>query len=538
MDPSGFLEAHKRIVVAAFLGAVLVAGILVFKDYGVAWDEPVQREYGTEVYQYVVHHDQALFMDRHRYYGPVVELALYGLEKGLRLTDTRSIYMMRHLVSFLVLWLGVFCFYLLAERVFRSWKIGLVGSAMLVLSPRIFAHSFYNTKDVPFLAVFVAAGYTMLRYLDAKTLRAAVLHGVVSAVLIDTRIIGVMVPVLTFACWAYDLLPEKGRPALGGAASRASGAGSRWWTPATKRAVASFAAYVGVLVGLTVILWPTLWRDPFWNFIRVFESMSSFPWEATVLYLGKYVWSTKLPWHYTLVWMGISTPLGYIIFFGVGLVACGFRRTRNTIVILGWFFLPLIYYTTSGVVLYDEWRHSFFIYPAFLLIALGGLDWLWRLARGGSKPGARGTRRGIPSRIAAAGLVLVVALSLASTFAFMIRHHPYENVFFNSLVGGVKGASGRFEMDYWGLSYRKGLEYLAATDPSPAIPIFAATPPGRYNIDILRPADRKRLIPVTDHHQARYYVTNFRWEENKFSPTSEVFSVKVDGVKLMAVYRL
>ncbi len=45
-------------------------------------------------------------------------------------------------------------------------------------------------------------------------------------------------------------------------------------------------------------------------------------------------------------------------------------------------------------------------------------------------------------------------------FFFMIRNHPHQNVYFNELVGGVNGADGKFDMDYWGLSYKQLYEKL------------------------------------------------------------------------------
>jgi hypothetical protein len=530
----GFLEAHRRLVVGGVLGLVLLAGILAFRDYGIAWDEPVQRQYGSEVYGFIAHHDQALFSDRHRYYGPVFELVLYSLEKAFGLTDTRPVYMMRHLVSFLALGVGAFFFYLLGARVFRNWKVGLLGSVFLVLSPRIFAHAFYNSKDIPFMAMFIVGVYTMLRYLDSKTFALAIVHGAVCGALIDLRIVGVMLVAMTAGFWTFDALRRAHDAERGGLGAR--------------RGEAGLLAYIIVTGCVTVLLWPTLWKDPLGGFLQSFKDMGSFPWEATVLYLGKYVWSTRLPWHYTPMWIGVSTPLAYLAFLAVGVVVCALAvgngdsalflpekgrcplLGRDAAVLLLWFLLPLVYFPASRAVLYDEWRHSFFIYPALLLIALAGLVWLWRLT-------ARRLAGG-PARIASAALIFLVALSLGSTATFMIRHHPFQNVYFNSLVGGTHGASGKFEMDYWGLSYRQGLEHLAATDPSPRITVFSAHPPGRYNADILKPADRRRIVYVPNPADAKYYVTNFRWETNKFSPESEVFTVEVGGVKLMAVYRL
>ncbi|MFZ1946361.1 MAG: glycosyltransferase family 39 protein [bacterium] len=525
------LERRPWLAPALALGAMLALGIAASDDYGIAWDEPVQRQYGSEVYDYVFHHDQGLFLNRHRYYGPVFELALYSLEKALGLSDARSVYGMRHSANFVVFWGGLVFFFLLARRLFGSWKLGLVGCAMLFLSPRIFAHGFYNSKDIPFLAVFVAGVYTLLRYLDRRTIGRALAHGVVCAILVDTRIVGVMLPALTALFLGWDV-----------ARRGAIRAGIR-------RAAPGFAVFVASWAGVTVLLWPTLWRDPLANFVRVFEGMRNFPWEATVVYLGRATWSTALPWHYTLVWIAVSTPLAYLVLCCVGLAA-GWSRApgtprdsaaacaeaeavigrRDLVLVVLWLALPLGYSIGSKAVLYDEWRHSFFVYPALLLVALAGMRWLWRSAAALRAGGAR--------KILRAALVALVATNMAAAAAFMLRHHPFQNVYFNSVPGGPRGAHGKFEMDYWGLSYRQGLEYIAAHDPAEAITIKAANVAGRYNADALGAADRKRLVFVDDMSRARYYITNYRWDREHLPLEQEIYSIYVEGAEIMGVYEL
>jgi hypothetical protein len=49
-----------------------------------------------------------------------------------------------------------------------------------------------------------------------------------------------------------------------------------------------------------------------------------------------------------------------------------------------------------------------------------------------------------------------------------VRLHPYEYIYYNRLVGGVQGAFRRFELDYWGISYREAAAYLDATAPANA----------------------------------------------------------------------
>ena len=36
----------------------LVIGMMVYKDYGVAWDDPIQRDLGLVSYNYAFHKDQ------------------------------------------------------------------------------------------------------------------------------------------------------------------------------------------------------------------------------------------------------------------------------------------------------------------------------------------------------------------------------------------------------------------------------------------------------------------------------------------------
>jgi hypothetical protein len=418
---------------------------------------------------------------------------------------------MRHLVVFLMFWLGSVFFFLLCRHELKSWKLGILGSTLLILSPRIFAHAFYNSKDIPFMCMFIIGVFTLVRYLDVRSVGRAAAHGVVCALLIDIRIVGVFLPVLTAAFIFREALRLRGaRTEL-----RRTG-----WT---------FGLYVIVLVTLTVLMWPTLWRDPISNFIRVFEGMRNFPWEATVTYLGSDVWSTQLPWHYIPVWISVSTPVAVTVLFMVGLGVSIRARSRTAVLAIAWFFLPLLYSILSGAVLYDAWRHTFFIYPAMLVLAVVGVGWLWQVI---------GMRfKGSTGRMLKAGLIVLIALNLGFTAVFMVRHHPHQNVYFSALAGGIRGAEGRFDLDYWGLSYRQALEHVLENDPRDRIVVYAPHPPGWYNADIVQPEARKRLVFASKPNRAQYYLTNFRWERS--SPRGEeVFSIKIDGVPIMAVYRL
>ena len=75
----------------------LVIGMMVYKDYGVAWDDPIQRDLGLVSYNYAFHKDQTLNTIADRDYGVAFELVLIGIERYLDLSDSRDIYLSRHL---------------------------------------------------------------------------------------------------------------------------------------------------------------------------------------------------------------------------------------------------------------------------------------------------------------------------------------------------------------------------------------------------------------------------------------------------------
>jgi hypothetical protein len=49
-----------------------------------------------------------------------------------------------------------------------------------------------------------------------------------------------------------------------------------------------------------------------------------------------------------------------------------------------------------------------------------------------------------------------------------IRLHPYEYIYYNAFIDGVSGASRRFELDYWGTSYREAAGWLDENAPADA----------------------------------------------------------------------
>src|SRR5262249_21009525 len=205
----------NAIVLISFL-AYLIVGVFIYRDYGVSEDEATSRGNGAVSAAYVnnIFHVVSLknianyggntteipnLKDwKDRDYGVLFELVLIVPEIVLKLKDSKVIFETRHLLTFVTFWVSVIFFYFLIQESFNDWKFGLTGCLFLVLSPRIFADSFYNSKDIILLSFTIVATYTLTRFLHSvSSADAALFHAITSAAVTDIRIVGVYLPVVS-----------------------------------------------------------------------------------------------------------------------------------------------------------------------------------------------------------------------------------------------------------------------------------------------------------------------------------------------------
>lgn len=483
----------KSIIIGAFFGLLIVIGLLVYKDYGISWDESIQRSYGLDVYNYVFNRNERLFKNKDRYYGPVVEFSQVFLEKTFSVSDIQYIYQLRRLFNFTLFVFGVFFFYLLLVKRFKSVWWGLLGSMLLILSPRIFAHAFYNSKDISFMVFFIIASYFGVIFLQKRETLIAILIAFLSAVLIDIRIMGALFPVLLVSLFFLNTFKREHLKLL--------------------------LLYFFLTVLFAVILWPTLWEAPLENFLAAFDQMRNYPQKTSILYFGEKVSSVGVPWHYTLGWIAVTTPLIYLVASAVGLIRVPRRPYRNIdkqdLLMAGWLFVPLIAVILLKSTLYDAWRQMFFIYPPILYFAVYGLV-----------KASSAIRR---------VLFVLLIINLYFVTLFMVREHPFQNLYFNELVRTPY--EKKFELDYWGLSYKRAYEEIARIDKRPLIKVFSENLPGETNLLMLPKADRERFEHVKDRSLADYYLTNYRqYKDGYYDPV--FYFVEVNGTRILGVHRL
>jgi hypothetical protein len=304
-------------------------------------------------------------------------------------------------------------------------------------------------------------------------------------------------------------------------------------TPVAFRALAVYLAVAPILV---LAMWPWLWSDPIGNFVQAFTNMSRYRADSEVLYMGRFVQSTELPWHYIPVWISITTPLPYLALFVVGAFktlrqiasrSVGLWKGNEELqdaVFFGLFATPIALVILLHSVLYDGWRHMYFIYPAFLLLAVKGWVSLW------GNDSVSTIRRPL--------LAIATAISFIYTAAWMWKAHPFQNVYFNALAGTEPGS--RYELDYWGLANRKALEYILSNDHSEIIDVRGdAWTPILVAFNMIDEVDKDRLRYSDGEKPSRYVVTNYRLVKDlEYVKDYDLFyQIRIDNEVILSVFR-
>ncbi|SHK12841.1 ArnT family glycosyltransferase [Hymenobacter psychrotolerans] len=527
-------------LVRMFFGLLLLAGLLLFRDYGVSVDEPTDHHNGAINAKYVaeqlfpallpadadLRRIPPLASNKNNDHGVLFELPVAGLGRLLADGQPGHYFLLRHLCVFLTFVGGTWALYRLAWLQFGHRLAGLLAAALLVFSPRFFAEAFFNGKDIVFMAFFTLAMYTLARLLQRPTLWWALVHGLATAAAIGLRLPAFIIVAFTVA----------------GVGLLAAFPGPNDTIP-TRRLARMLAVYGCATVLGTIACWPYLWEAPLAHFLEAYQSLSRYGWPFSTLYLGQFVPAAQLPWHYVPVWMLITTPLPYVLaaVLGVGASVRQILRQRFSmartlpgrlhLLTLGWLLGPVLMVIVLRSTLYDGWRHLYFVYPALLLLAVRGLLLLGRAA---AQP-----RQWV--RHLATALLLLLGGETLRTVARIVQLHPYQHLYFSFLPARV--AEQQFERDYWGLAFRQGLDWVLAHDPAPQVTVASDVPDMVYaNAFLLSASDQARLrrVPAAQSAPpARYFLANYRWHPQPYPDSlgTEVYTIRAGGIKILSVFR-
>jgi len=426
----------------AILVLIAVAAIvaLTFRDYGLGWDDYTHAQYGDlllALYGSGFTDTRALSLVNLYEYGGGFDMAAALAAKVLPF----SLFETRRLVGAAVGILGLAA----------TWRIGrhlagpvggLIALVLLALCPLYVGHMFMNAKDAPFAAAMALLLLGLVRALEEypKASPATVLlFGIGLGLTIGSRVIGGLSALYALAALVAILAGE----------IRLFGFRQ------TGRRLVTFVWTLlpGLVLAYLVmgLVWPWGVIAPL-NPLRATFYFSQFfekPWQE--LFAGALIPVVDMPRSYVPTLFALEMPevflllgLGGLVVAVLELIRPGTPPQRRGVLalVLTAATLPILFTVATRPAMYNGIRHFVFVMPA--LAALGGL--------GGARLINALAARGRPALLAGA----IVLLALAALPAVeMIRLHPYEYTYFNRLAGGVRGAAGRYMLDYWGLSFKE-----------------------------------------------------------------------------------
>jgi hypothetical protein len=191
--------------------------------------------------------------------------------------------------------------------------------------------------------------------------------------------------------------------------------------------------------------------------------------------------------------------------------------------LLLWTLGPLAAVVTFGVPIYNYFRHVLFMMPPLFVMAAVAFEWLWESLRWPR------------------WYVVLVVAGLLPGIVGSLRLHPYEYGYFNELVGGARGAYGRFLSDYWCTSLREAMSYVNAHAP-PSAGIAVTGPESAalaFAREDLRVKDDAEILTDPDFQPTMIIGCAWATIEPGFFPEAPLlWTVEREGVPLAIVKQL
>ncbi len=425
-----------------FFGIATLLLLIMLKggsDAGISGDEYFHYDQSISVYNYLA----SLGKDTSALNTPNTHLKYYGqsfdnlttiLIKWFNIDD---VFLFRHLSCSIAGWLAIMVSALFAIWL-AGWESGMLVLILFALSPTFLGHTQNNLKDIPFALSYITATYFILRFFfnDKTRILNALILTLSIAFSISIRSGGLILICylfLFFIVFNSFKYFQNGRIDL---------------KVLRTKFLHSLFVSVGALI-LSLILWPYAQKDPINNILKSYKVMAGFPTTIMQLFEGKMEWSDLMPWYYLPKYMAITIPL--LVFAGIAAFIILSKKFFNKENFLKYSFViftvlfPIVFVIYEKSNLYGSWRHFLFVYPSIVLVSAVGLYHLFRYLK----------------YSILTGVVFLFLFGLAlHPLKFMILNHPYYYMYYNQTVGGLTGAYGNYETDYYYNTVRKASEWL------------------------------------------------------------------------------
>ncbi|HXN66390.1 MAG TPA: glycosyltransferase family 39 protein [Bradyrhizobium sp.] len=509
------LDAYD-IATAVILAALVVIALCTFRDYAISNDEGVQHRYGELIIAYYTSGfaDQRVFNFQNLYlYGGLFDVVSIILGHLIPLDP----YDLRHILCALI-GIGGIGAAAATARLIAGPRAALIAAIGLSVCGAWYGSMFNHTKDIPFAAAMMGATLFLIRIarrLPSPRAGDIVAFGLLAGAALGLRVIGLLLVI--YAGLAIALY--RPRP----------GPDARWRfviESSTRLLPALLLAYL-----IMIVAWPWAALAPL-NPIRGLFAFSEFQYPIRTALAGQIYEMANVPRLYVPIYILIREPL--LTLFGAALavmfvllprLAAGSKQPqrRDIALVTLTVLLPVACQVIWHGPAFTGLRHFLFVLPALATLAGIGLD------MGVTALATRG-------RLVGSGALAIVTACFLWNAATLVRLHPYEYLFYNTVVGGLEGASGRYDLDYWFNSMPEAINqleaYLRRTEP-----VDGSRPTPIYSVAVC--GERLAFEKTVTLPQLRWDFKS-EWDESEFfiAPTHMHCNSDLDGKVIGTVERL
>ena len=426
---------------SVLIAALVVIALCTFKNYAISNDEGIQHHYGELIIAYYTSgfRTQDVFSFQNLYlYGGLFDIMAVALSHLFPIDP----YDLRHILCALIGISGIGAAAATA-RLIAGPRAGLFAAIALSVCGVWYGAMFNHTKDIPLAAAMMGATLFLIRIarqLPSPRAGDIAAFGLLTGAALGMRVFGLLLVVYAGAAIVLYLpRPWRDRRAR------------RFVIDSSLRLLpAMLLAYV-----IMILAWPWAALAPL-NPLRGLLAFSEFQYAIRTYLAGQVYEMADVPRLYVPIYILVRVPL--LTLFGAALAmifallprlaggSSSPQRRDIALVALSVFF-PLACEVICHGPAFTGMRHFLFVIPPLAALAGIGLDKaLTALARGG--------------RVAAFGGLAVVTSCFLWNASTLVRLHPYEYLFYNAAVGGLEGASRRYDLDYWFNSMPEALNQL------------------------------------------------------------------------------
>lgn len=417
------------VAAAAVIVVLCVIAAATLREYAISNDEELQHQYSEMILAYYASGftDRTLFGFRNLYlYGGLFDILAIGLGKLV----PADIYLVRHALCAVIGIAGIGMTGATA-RLVAGPRAGLIAVLLLAVSGVWYGPMFNHTKDIPFAAAMIAATWALLRAsrdLPSPRWRDMLALGLFAGAAGGQRAMALLF-VLYVGLAIVMRLPRDSAQAAASFVGRA----------APRFGVALGLAYLVMIAG-----WPWASLEPL-NPLRAIFAFAHFHYEIRTILAGQIYMMSEVPRWYVPHYLAIKLPLalwaGALIALAAFALHAGraphaARRRREVVLLAVMVVFPVACQVIGRGPAFTGMRHFTFVVPPLAVLAAVGFDgaisWL-------------AAQRRLLGALGGAAL----AAAIVWEAAMLWRLHPYEYLYYNALVGGLRGADGRYALDYW-----------------------------------------------------------------------------------------